>query len=128
MLYERLLGRTDSNPYASVDGKIMVDPFRGLLFEFALGRLTGAQAQARVGDISTGNDGRPMPLTADEVTEAQALIATINGSNAARLQRAQEIEACFHLAEARVLGYETPSKLRDRLTNLAGWNPDAPRA
>lgn len=101
MLYDRIIG---------VGGdKIPVHSFVSVLGEFARGRITGAQAQAIVDDI-TGS-----PLSPSEVTEAQALLATITGTATAKLARAREIDDVLLLGKARAPGYDTGAALKTRL-------------
>lgn len=100
-LYERLMGVEEN--------KIPVHQFQATLAEFGRGRLTGAQAQAVIAAISGA------PLTPAEVTEAQALIATVTGSNTAKLARAAEIDHVLMLAERKAPGYSTPAEVKARL-------------
>lgn len=92
-LYDRLAGTSDAVP------KIPVHSFVAILAEFARGRMTGAQAQAAINAVSGE------PLSASEVTQAQALLATVVGSATAKLARAKEIDDVLLLAESRVPGY-----------------------
>lgn len=91
------------------DAKIPVHAGQAILAEFARGNLTGAQAQAAVVAVSGA------PLTAAEITEAQALIGSITGTAAAKLARVSEIDHVLLLAEARAPGYDTPALVRARL-------------
>lgn len=93
-LYERLAGGT-----SDTDPKIPVHAFVAILAEFARGRMTGAQAQTAINAVSGA------PLTANEVTQAQALLATVAGSATAKLARAKEIDDVLLLAEHRAPGY-----------------------
>ncbi len=101
-LFARLIGSVET-------GKIPVHVFQSTLAEFARNRLTGAQAQA----IISASSGEP--LTASEITEAQALLATITGTVTAKLARSTEIDHVLLLAEARAPGYDTPSLIAARL-------------
>lgn len=105
MLYARLMGWSDT------DQKIPVHTFQALLGEFARGRITGAQAQAVIAAISGA------ALDAGEVTEAQALLASITGSVSAKLARALEIDHVLLLAEQRAPGYSTPDLVAARLAS-----------
>ena len=102
---ERFMG------WQEIDRKIPVHAGQAILAEFARGNLTGAEAQAAVVAVSGA------PLTAAEVTEAQALIASINAASgaAAKLARVSEIDHVLLLAEARAPGYGTPALVRARL-------------
>lgn len=102
-LYERLIGVDADNP------KIPVHGFSSVLGEFARGNLTGQQAQ----DAITVFSGAP--LTAGEVTEAQALLATVTGTAPAKLARAKEIDDVLILAEHRVAQYDTAAEVKTRL-------------
>lgn len=104
-LYERLAG-VGNDP--DTEPKIPVHLFTATLAEFARGRITGAQAQAII-NAATG-----APLSAAEVTEAQALLATITGSATAKLARATEIDHVLMLSEHRATGYDPPA-VRARL-------------
>lgn len=107
-LYERVLGRDDNG--VGVDGKIPVHAFSAILAEVARGRMTGAQAQAAISAVSG------FPLNAGEITEANALLATIAGQLAAKLQRAKEIDDVIMLGEVgQVALYDTPTKVKARL-------------
>lgn len=101
-LYERLLGGDDV-------AKIPVHAFQATLAEFARGVITGAQAQAIINAVSGA------PLSPEDVTEAQALLATITGSTTAKLARAALIDHVLLLADIRAPGYDTPQALRTRL-------------
>lgn len=105
-LYDRLLGYDDAG--ATVDNKIRIHQFVSLMAEFGRGRITGPQAQAAVTQISGA------PLDAGEVTETQALLATITGSAVAKLARAKEIDDVLILAERKAF-YATPSSVKTRL-------------
>jgi hypothetical protein len=100
-LYDRLLGLSGD--------KIPVHQFQATLAEYGRSRLTGQQAQAIIDSISG------TPLTAGEVTEAQALLATVTGSATARLARVAEIDHVLMLAEVRAPGYDTSALIQTRL-------------
>jgi hypothetical protein len=100
-LYERLLGLSGD--------KIPVHQFQATLAEFGRDRLTGAQAQSVIESVSGS------PLDAAGVTEAQALLATVSGSAAARLARVAEIDHVLMLAEIRAPGYDTAALVKARL-------------
>lgn len=102
-LYGRLIGLDGDGP------KIPVHGFESALAEFARGRLTGAQAQNIIADLSGA------PLTPSEVTEAQTLLATITGSATNKLTRAMEINHVLLLAEAQAPGYNTAQAVATRL-------------
>jgi anti-sigma factor ChrR (cupin superfamily) len=89
--------------------KIPVHPFQSALAEFARGRITGAQAQAIISAVAGE------PLSPSEVTEAQALLATINGSATAKLARVVEIDHVLLLADSRAPGYDTGALIGARL-------------
>lgn len=112
-LYDRLLGRDDAgNPLnvdAGVGGKIPVHAFSAVMGEFARGRITGAQAQSIITEVSGS------PLTASEVTEAQTLLGTINGAGTAKLARAKEIDDVLMLGESNTALYNTPTEIKARL-------------
>lgn len=101
-LYERLMGE-------DVLPKIPIHQFQATVGEFARGRLTAAQANAIIGQISG------VPLTAGELTEAQTLLNTVTGAATAKLARAKEIDDVLMLAELLVAGYSTPAEVRARL-------------
>jgi hypothetical protein len=100
-LYDRLMGLGGI--------KIPVHGFQATLAEFGRGTLTGAQAQAVIGAMSGE------VLTPAEVTEAQALLATISGSVSAKLARVVEIDHVLLLAEHRAPGYDTAAAVQARL-------------
>lgn len=102
-LYERLMGEGEDV------AKVPVHQFVSTLAEYGRGVLTGAQAQAIIIAVSGA------PLTAGEVTEAQALLATITGTTTAKLARVKLIDDVLLLAESRVPGYDTPAAVRTRL-------------
>lgn len=102
-LYDRLIGIDADNP------KIPVHGFSAVLGEFARGALTGAQAQAGI-ELFSG-----APLTAAEVVEAQALLATVTGTAPAKLARAKEIDDVLMLAEHRLAQYDTAAEVKTRL-------------
>jgi anti-sigma factor ChrR (cupin superfamily) len=102
-LFNRLMGFTES------DAKIPIHGFSATLGEFARGRITGAQAQTIIVHMSGA------PLTAEEVTEAQTLLATISGAVTAKLARATEIDHVLLLSESRAPGYDTPALVKTRL-------------
>lgn len=109
-LYERLLGRVDNpQPDTRVEFKIGLHGFNGVIAEFSRGRLTGAQAQAAITLLSGA------PLDAGEVTEIQALLATITGTATAKLARAKEIDDVLILGEHGVVQYDSPTKVKTRL-------------
>jgi hypothetical protein len=101
-LYERLMGLED--------GKPPIHSFQATLGEFARNRINGTQAQAIIAHSAEG-----IPLTAGEVTEAQALLATVTGSASARLARVAEIDHVLMLAERLAPGYDTAAAIRSRL-------------
>jgi hypothetical protein len=102
-LYDRIIGIDADNP------KIPVHAFAALMGEFARSRITGQQAQAGV-ELTSG-----APLAAGEITEAQALLATVTGTATARLLRAKEIEDVLMLAENGIAGYTTSDEIKLRL-------------
>lgn len=102
-LYDRLLAVDTVNPPIPVHG------FSSLMAEFARGRITGGQAQAGMAVMSGA------ALTAGEVTEAQALLATISGSATVKLARAKEIDDVLILGVHRVAEYDTAAELKTRL-------------
>lgn len=107
-LYERLLGRDDAG--VSVNNRIPVHGFQAVVAEFGRGRLTGAQAQTVVAELSGA------ALTPAEVTEANTLLATVSGSLTAKLARAKEIDDVLLLADGgEVTGYKLPSQIKTRL-------------
>lgn len=101
-LYERLMG-IDPKP------TIPVHQFTAIMAEVARGRLTGAQAQTAIAEVSDGQ-----PLDAGEVSEAQALLATITGSATAKLARAKEIDDVLMLG-GLISAYSDASAVRLRL-------------
>jgi len=101
-LYERLMGQGPSPT-------IPVHQFSAIMAEFARGRVTGAQAQVAVAEVSDG-----VPLDAGEVAEAQALLATISGSATAKLARAKEIDDVLMLG-GLTTAYGTASLVKTRL-------------
>jgi hypothetical protein len=107
-LYDRLIGFDDGgNP---VDNRIPGHYFTAILGEFARGRLTGAQAQAAVTEVSGA------ALDPAGVTEAQSLLASVTGTAVAKLARAKEIEDVVMMAQrGRVAGYRTPAEVKLRL-------------
>lgn len=100
-LYGRLMGLEDFT--------IHQDTFVATLAEFARGRLTGAQAQEII-SVTSG-----APLSASEMVEAQDLLATINGTGAAKLQRVQEINDVTMLCANRLAPYDTEAAVKARL-------------
>jgi len=100
-LYGRIMGVEDFT--------IHQDTFVATLAEFARGRLTGAQAQ----DIITVTSGAP--LTAAEMTEVQALLATITGGVVAKLSRVQEINDVTMICANRLAPYNTEAAVKTRL-------------
>lgn len=88
--------------------------FQSIAAEWARGNLTGTQAQTAITAISG------QPLTAEEVTEAQALVATVpSGTTAAnkadRALRLLEIDQVLLMASALVPPYDNPATVRTRL-------------
>jgi hypothetical protein len=106
-LYDRIIGRSDL--LESVDGKIPVHAFSAIIAEFGRGRLTGAQAQTAISDVSGS------PLAASEITEAQTLLATISGTTTAKLARVKEIDDVLMLGEFGISAYDTPTEIKTRL-------------
>lgn len=106
-LYARLLGRDDAG--AGVGDGIPVHSFQAIMAEFARGRLTGAQAQAAITDVSGA------PLMPSEVTEAQTLLATVTGTVPQKLARAKEIDDVLLLGQGGAAGYNTPAAVATRL-------------
>lgn len=108
-LYARLLGRDDTGASTGA-GKIPVHQFCNLLGEFARGKITGAQANAAIVEM-TG-----VALDAGEQTEATTLLATITGAATAKLARAMEINDVLTLAENSLQQiYPTPAATKTRL-------------
>jgi hypothetical protein len=99
-IYDRVLGVEKP--------RIPVHQFQAILAEFARGRLTGAQAQAAVEQISGE------PLDQAEVAEAQTLLATFTGSATAKLARAKEVDDVLLLA-SMLVQYDTSASLKARL-------------
>lgn len=83
--------------------KIPVHQFQAIAAQWARGDLTGAQAQTAVTFVSGA------PLTPGEVTQAQALVATVTSLPAgdARTNRMQRIDGILLLAETRCPPYDT---------------------
>lgn len=108
-LYERLVKRNDDRSPA-VTGRIPLHSFSALMAEVGRGRVTGAEAQQIITDISG------LPLDASEITEAQTLLQTITTLNnaTAKLARAKEIDDVLLLAEGGGV-YGTPTECRARL-------------
>lgn len=100
-LYARLMG---FEPF-----KIPIHQFQALMGEFARGTLTGAQTQTAIEALSGA------PLSPAEVTEAQALLASIAGSLSAKLARAKEIDDVLLLAESGTPPYNTIAAIKARL-------------
>ena len=106
-LVERLMGLGGEDPSQA---KIPVHQFIAIMDEFARGQITGADAQFAISQISGA------PLDAAAVAEAQALVASITGSNTAKLARVVLISDVLLLAEdGRVDLYSTPTRVRTRL-------------
>ena len=101
-LYDRLMG-IDSAP------RIPIHYFSATMAEFARGRITGAQAQAIL-DAASGAS-----LSASEIVEVNALLATVTGSATAKLSRANEIDDVLMLAERQFPPYNTPALVKTRL-------------
>jgi len=101
-LYERLIGGGEV-------AKMPVHQFVATLGEFGRGTITGAQAQAILVSVSG------TPLSAEDITEAQALLATVTGTATAKLARASLIDHVLLLAEAGAPGYDTPALVKTRL-------------
>jgi hypothetical protein len=104
-LYERILGVDATNP------KIPVHAFQALAAQWAKGKITSQQAQAGVTKISGA------PLTAGEVTEVNALVASVptgtsSAQQAARALRMAEIDQILLLADAQIAPYDTPAGIR----------------
>jgi hypothetical protein len=107
-LYLRLLGTDPVNP------KIPIHQFQALAAEWARGRITGAQANAGITQVSGA------PLTAAEQTEAQALVNTVpvgttTAIQAARAQRMLEIDQVFLLVDSRIAPYDNEAAIKARL-------------
>lgn len=99
-LFDRITGEAEPG--------IPVHVVLALLGEFARGRVTGAQAQAALGEASGE------PLDAAGVQEAQALLATVTGSVTARVARAKEVDDVLILAESRQV-YVSAAQVKTRL-------------
>jgi len=104
-LYERLMGLDEPTN----GPRIPIHYFTATMGEFARGVITGAQAQTIIEAASSA------PLSAADVTEAQALLATISGSATNKLARAKLIEDVLLLSELKPPGYDTPALIRTRL-------------
>jgi hypothetical protein len=108
-LYDRLLGRDDlGNP---VSGKVPIHYFQAAVALWAKGKITGAQAQA-IAEATSG-----LPFDSGEVTELQALVATVpTGSTTAlkadRALRLQEIDQILLLVEVGMPPLDTPAKIK----------------
>lgn len=108
-LYERLLRRDDSGGRVSVS-KIPTHAFQAVMGERARGALA-----TNVAARDCLNSFISEPLTASEEQEALTLLNTITGSGTAKLARAKEIDDVLMLAEAKAIGYITPSQVKTRL-------------
>ena len=107
-LYDRILGIDAANP------KIPVHAFQALAALWAKGKITGAQAQAGIEKVSGA------PLTAAEITEINALVASVPSGNttaqqAARSLRMSEIDQILLLADSQIAPYDTANGIRTGL-------------
>lgn len=107
-LYDRLLGLDAANP------KIPVHQFEAIAHEWATGGITVQQAR----DAITACSGAPM--TADEETEALALVNSVptgqtTANQAARALALHRIACVLQMADARLAPYTTAAAIKSRL-------------
>ena len=113
VLIERLMG--------IVEPRIPEHEFQAIAAEWARGQITGSQANAAIVACSARFFGDPSaPLTADDITEAQALLATIpsGGTTENKVDRALRqvlIDQVLMMASIRLPPYDTAAAVRTRL-------------
>lgn len=95
--------------------RLMHDPSEPQARWVAVHSFFAAASEVERGALTSNQVQSYLNMTAEDITDWNALVALVTGTAANRLAVIQRIHAVFILAEERAPGYDTPTNVRGKL-------------